>query len=476
MVFNSQVFIFIFAPLAIGIYWLLPRRFRVAWLTLASYLFYAYWDWRFCGLLATVTVLTYACALGIGSARRPTAARTWFLIALLGNVGMLVWFKYAGLLAQTLDSLGGALHLGRIPVPALLFPVGLSFYVFQAISYLADVYRRRAAPTRSLLQFAAFVSLFPHLAMGPLFRWREVGMQLGELPQRLEPAKLNLGLVFFAAGLLKKVLVADNMAYFSDPLWLDWRHLVPGEAWAAALGYTVQLYFDFAGYSLMALGLGYLLGLDLPQNFNSPYRATDIGDFWRRWHMTLSFWLRDYLFTPIANRLAEAWRPLGFRRAALWGSQASLLVTFGICGLWHGAAWTYAVWGLYHGGLQVVHHWLRDGLKVRWRGGWAGRIGTLLLVLLGWVLFRAESFSCAGTMLKNMFDLPHLAAPCAIPKGYFAVAVPGLLWAVFAPNLYEFVHVRKAKPRVWTLIVLGILAAGAVLLLSDSSPFLYTQF
>lgn len=476
MVFNSQVFIFLFAPLAIGIYWLLPVRFRVAWLVLASYLFYTYWDWRFAGLLAAVTVVTYACALGTGAARGRASEGAWFLLAVLANLGMLVWFKYAGLLAQSLDALGGALHLGRVPIPALLYPVGLSFYVFQAISYLADVYRRKTAPTRSLLQFAAFVSLFPHLVAGPLFRWNDVGAQLAALPRRLDPARLNLGLVFFAAGLVKKVLVSDNMAYFSDPLWLDWRHLVPGEAWAAALGYTLQIYFDFAGYSLMALGLGYLLGLDLPQNFNSPYRASDISDFWRRWHMTLSFWLRDYLFTPIANRLAAAWRPLGFRRAALWGSQAALMVTFGICGLWHGAAWTYAVWGLYHGALQVVHHGLRDGLKLRWRGGWPGRCGTLLLVLLGWVLFRAESFACAGSMLRAMFDLPHLAARCAIPKGFFAVAIPALLWAVFAPNLYELVHVRQARPRVWALIVLGLLVAAAVLLLGDSSPFLYYQF
>ena len=463
MLFSSQVFIFIFAPLAIAVYWLIPQRYRLGWLVVASYMFYGYWDWRFCGLMIAVTCFSFAAARRIEAAKYASVRRGWLIAAIAANASLLGYFKYAGFLATTLNAVGRFLHAGGpLPVPEMLFPVGISFYVFEAISYTVDVYRRQVKATASLLHFAGFISLFPHLVAGPIMRWRQLGPQLAAIPERLDMARLNLGLCFFAAGLTKKVLIADRLAYFADPLWLDFRHLAPGEAWAATLGYTLQIYFDFSGYSLMAIGLGHLLGLSLPQNFNSPYRATDIADFWRRWHMTLSAWIRDYLFFPLG----------GMHKLRRW---AALFIAMLLAGLWHGAAWTFVIWGGYHGLLLVIHHALRE-LKLRFRAGWPGRFGMLFLVMLGWVVFRSNGLPMALSMLRTMFSVGRFGETCSVPSAFFAIAIPALLWAVFAPNTYELLHVRQARPRAWALAALGVLAAVAVLLLSDSSPFLYYQF
>jgi alginate O-acetyltransferase complex protein AlgI len=461
--FTSQIFVFVFAPLAIGIYWLLPVRWRLAWLVLTSYAFYAYWDWRYSGLMLLTTLIDYSAGLGIARAKSRAAARGWLLVSLLANLGLLAFFKYTAFAITTGNGLAALFGIeAGLFVPKLVLPLGISFYTFQSIAYTIDVYRKRIKPTQSLLAYAAFVSLFPRLLAGPITRWQQLGAQLAALPARLDWRRLNLGLVFFCAGLVKKVLIADRLAYYINPLWLDWRHLAAGEAWAAALGYTLQIYFDFAGYSLMALGVGYLLGLDLPQNFNSPYRSTDIADFWRRWHMSLSFWLRDYLFFPLGGM--HPWRR--------W---FALVATMAIAGLWHGAAWTFVIWGTYHGVMLLVHHALREK-KLRWRGGWAGRIGTLLLVLLGWVLFRADNVAMAGTLLARMFNVPQLLAHCMMPKGYLPLAFIALLWAMLGPNVYELLQVRKARPAPVALALLGLVAAIGILMLADTSPFLYNQF
>ena len=258
------------------------------------------------------------------------------------------------------------------------------------------------------------------------------------------------------------LLIADRIAYYSDPLWSDAAHLTTTEAWAAALGYALQIYFDFAGYSLMAIGLGFLLGMKLTQNFNSPYRARDIGDFWRRWHMSLSFWFRDYVFFNIG----------GMNLRLRW---TALFIAMALCGLWHGAAWTFVFWGMYHGALLIFHHLLRER-KVRWKGGWLGATGTLLLVIVGWILFKADSPKLASLMYMKMLGFSTSGGIGSVPNALVVLIVIGLAWAILLPNMYEYCVTKGKTPARAILITVGILAAAAVLVLADSTPFLYAQF
>jgi len=463
MLFTSAIFIFAFAPIAIVVFWLLPQRWRLHWLTIASYYFYAWWDWRFCLIMLFTTIVDYNAGRQMAVAKSRAQARWWLIASLVANLGMLGFFKYAGFAARTVDAIaalfGGNAH---VPILDIVLPVGISFYTFQSMTHTIDIYWRRAKPAAYFMHFAAYVSMFPQLVAGPIVRWKHIDQQLLNFPAHLTWDRLSLGLTFFAAGLIKKMLIADRLAYFVDPLWTDYTHLAPGEAWLAMLGYGLQIYFDFAGYSLMAIGLGHLLGVSIPQNFNSPYRASDITDFWRRWHMTLSSWLRDYLFVALG----------GLHVTKRW---VALLGTMLLAGLWHGAAWTFVLWGGFHGAALTIHHALR-ALKLKWRGRYWGTAGTLLLVMLGWVLFRAPSLHVAGHIYATLFDVRRLAEPCHVPLDFPAMIVVALAWAIFAPNTYQLIHARQARPRIAVQITLGILAALSVLFLSGSSPFLYYQF
>jgi len=232
----------------------------------------------------------------------PAHRRAWLVISLCPNLGIPGFFKYYMLLAATANGVSGWLGGGNaLPGWHIVLPIGISFFTFQSMSYTIDICRRQIEPTRDVVEFAAFVSLFPQLIAGPIVRYREICDTLRSLPRRYTSEDLNLGLFYFASGLIKKVLIADRIAFFIDPLLADYRNIAPIEAWLSMIGYSLQLCFDFSGYSLMAIGLGYLLGFRFPHNFNSPYQAVSISDFWRRWHMTLSRWLRDYLYVPLGG-------------------------------------------------------------------------------------------------------------------------------------------------------------------------------
>jgi len=389
--------------------------------------------------------------------------RIWLLISIGVNIGLLGFFKYAGFLTQSINAITEYFHAsGPLPVIEIVLPIGISFYTFQSMSYTMDIYRGQVKPTRSFLLFATFVSLFPQLIAGPVVRYSQLNDQLSNLPKKLTTLNLNLGLVFFACGLIKKTLIADRVAYFGNQLWADYAHLSPGEAWSAVLGSTAQWYFDFSGYSLMAVGLGYLLGLKLPQNFNSPYRADNISEFWRRWHISLSSWLRDYLYHFLGGKKRH------LRMGALVG-------TMFLGGLWHGAAWTYVIFGLLHGFFLMMHHGL-SLLGVKWKAGWFGRIGTMLLFGLSLVIFVSRDMPSAMKMFEHLISLNRFGDPASSPKVFYLLIAVALSWAVFAPNLYSWIHERKRVFSRFALVILGCLAALAVLFLSDTSPFLYYQF
>jgi len=466
VLFNSYVFCLVFLPVVLAGWWLLPPgRGRLLWLTAASYVFYGWWDWRFVPLMFVSSFADYAA--GAYVAKEPRAGRRRAcLVLLLGfNLGILGLFKYYDLFAGSVNGLAGLLGGSPVlPLLRLVLPVGISFYTFNSISYTIDIYRGRLRPARSLLEFAAFVAMFPHLVAGPIVRYADLAPQFADRPRSLAPEWWVAGCWFFVVGMVKKVLVADVLAaQFVAPLWHQVPQLDTAEAWLAVLAYTLQIYFDFSGYSDMAIGLAFLLGFRFPQNFNAPYQAANIGEFWRRWHMSLSFWLRDYLYIP-----------LGGNQGTALETARNLVVVMFLGGLWHGAAWTFAAWGLYHGALLAGHALCRAR-------GWVPRSrvlatgATFLAVMVGWVFFRATSFREAGRLLGTMSGLS--AGPGGnVDLGSRPVAVALLLLSLAAAWLVpETWGWRLPRSRL-AAVLLALLFFGCLLRFATPSPFLYFQF
>ncbi len=467
MLFNSYTFLFFLLPLILGGYYLLvPRRWRSAWLVLCSYVFYGWWDWRFCGLLLLTTTIDYVAGGRITATSSPTVRRRWLTLSVCCDLGILGFFKYFDLGAETANALARALFgptSPSLPLLHLILPVGISFYTFQSMSYTIDIYRGQARPARSFLDFACYVSLFPQLVAGPIVRYRDMDEQLRSRTHTW--SKAGAGITLFVLGLAKKVLVADAVAPLADAAF---SQTSPGlaAAWSGLLAYTLQIYFDFSGYSDMAVGLGLLLGFQFPQNFNSPYKAVSITDFWRRWHISLSTWLRDYLYIP-----------LGGNRHGPARTYFNLWLTMLLGGLWHGADWTFLAWGAWHGlwlALERMHgkRSFADALPLPVQTAW-----TFLLVMLGWVFFRAPTFAVA---LRYFAGLAGCNGTGSLPTPTETVALPWIALALAAALAFRAPNTWQLAPRpIWRLAVaLGALfvLCVATILVNSSSPFLYFQF
>jgi D-alanyl-lipoteichoic acid acyltransferase DltB (MBOAT superfamily) len=418
MLFNTFQFAYFLAAL-LPLYWFLSHRAQNVLLLLASYVFYACWDPRFLALLVLSTVMDYGCGLAVDRIEGPRKRKLFVALSMALNLGLLGYFKYYNFFAEGLQA-----TLGRLGIPVTLaqlqvvLPIGISFYTFQSMSYVIDVYRRDIKPTRNLVRFAAFVSFFPHLVAGPIMRPTTL------LPQIERPRRFNLDqfydgwyLIFW--GLTKKVVVADNLAKIVDDLFGRWQTIDGGLALLAVYAFAFQIYCDFSGYTDAARGIAKLLGFELALNFNLPYFATSPKDFWARWHISLSTWLRDYLYIP-----------LGGNRGPAWMVYRNLMLTMIIGGFWHGAEWTLLAWGFYQGMLLVGHRLAQPLLdRIRPaepidRACWTGlrMVVTFHLVCLGWLLFRAKSLEQAWGMLNA------IAARFAVPAA--SVLVPVLVCVV----------------------------------------------
>src|SRR5437764_3332875 len=398
MLFNSYVFLFAFLPAVLVGWWGLTRwrRLRLAFLTSASWFFYAWWDWRYLPVLVGATSVDFVAGRWIAASESEPRRRLLLATSLATNVGILAYFKYAGFFFGSLNGIGRALGLGAgLPPLRILLPIGISFYTFNSKSYTIDIFRRRVEPTRNVLEYTTFVGLFPHLIAGPIVRFTDLASQLQRLTPRLTSRYAALGAFFLSCGLVKKLLIADQLHPYVSRLYTDHAHLGLLTGWAAAVGYSLQLYFDFSGYSDMAVGLAFLLGFRFPQNFNSPFKAENISDFWRRWHMSLSSWFRDYLFIPLGGSRKGAGRTV-----------VNLVVTMFLAGLWHGAAWTFVVWGLVHGLALGVHGVLRSrGLTPR--SVIVNRVITFLYVVAAFVIFRAPNLHVAGHIRSRIAGAAH---------------------------------------------------------------------
>lgn len=472
MLFHSFEFIFIFLIVVLGLFYGIKQsKLRMTLLFVSSYFFYGYWNYNFIPLLFLSTYLDFVIAKKIAREQRQAAKKFLLTLSVGLNLGLLFFFKYLNFAISNfnivLTNFGFA---GLEQVDSIVLPVGISFYTFQSMSYTIDLYRNHSKPYKNFLSFATYVSFFPQLIAGPIIRHSELVEQLQDaVKKKFDNIYFQQGIFVFVMGLSKKVLLADRIAMGIDPVISMIGQTTTLEAWACALGYTLQLYFDFSGYSDMAIGLGLMFGLRFPPNFNSPYKATSITDFWRRWHMTLSFWLRDYLYIA-----------LGGNRFGPVRTYANLLMTMLLGGLWHGAAWTYFIWGFFHGAWLAIERFL--GIPKRQKTSRLLRLSwpvvTFLLVVIGWVIFRAQSFDHAMVWLDQMFSWQggfKMYNFSARTRDRFAAAVVIGLIIVFAGKNSQ-TYLKDFKGTRFQALIMAVLFFLSLMMLRDDSPFLYFQF
>jgi alginate O-acetyltransferase complex protein AlgI len=430
MRFNSYEFALFFAVLFLA-YWLIrnwPRLQNIVLLS-AGYYFYACWNPKFLALLILSTVMDYGCGLWVDRVENATKRRVVVALSMAVNLGMLGYFKYCNFFAENLQALLGSAGLS-IPLRHLevVLPIGISFYTFQSMSYVIDVYRREIKPTRNLVQFAVFVSFFPHLVAGPIMRPKTLLPQIASRRWfSLQQFYEGIYLIFW--GLVEKVVVADNLAIVVNDLFGRWETLDGGQALTAVYAFAFQIYGDFSGYTNMARGVAKCLGFELPLNFNLPYFATSPQDFWNRWHISLSRWLRDYLYIR-----------LGGNRGGPWLTYRNVMLTMILGGLWHGARWTFVSWGLYQGLLLVSHRlaapWLEriQPHKTIDRACWTALriVVTFHLVCLGWLIFRADSMDQAAGMLAAIVQRP------TIPAAAYLVPVAVTILPLLLVQLFQY--------------------------------------
>jgi alginate O-acetyltransferase complex protein AlgI len=474
MLFCSTQFLLFFTVVFVA-YWSMPwHRARVWFLLAASFYFYASWNKWLALIICVSTALDYLLARGMDASSSVPWRRLLVTVSVVANLGLLCYFKYANFFLRSVEE---ALHaLGAsssLPVLQVILPIGISFYTFEAINYTVDVYRRRVPAERNLAHFMLFITFFPHLVAGPIVRARDFLPQIRR-PKHWDWYRLQLGAQLFLMGLFKKMAIADRMALFADPVFKDPILYNSGAVWLATLAYAIQIYCDFSGYSDMALGAAHMLGYKLAQNFNMPYLAGNVSEFWRRWHMSLSSWLRDYLFIP-----------LGGSRGTNWQTCRNLLITMALGGLWHGASWTFVVWGVLHGVLLIVHRQFqafckpRPGLDRALQSA-AGRVlcvaATFVAVTLGWVFFRSTTFGIAAEMLHRMV-VPHhgLGTPLHNRSLWYLVGVVVLCHALARRGAWKKLEVRLPAP------VLGfgyafVLTVALVLAPHSGQAFIYFQF
>jgi alginate O-acetyltransferase complex protein AlgI len=474
MLFCSQQFL-VFFTLIFTAYWLMPWHRARVWLLLgASFYFYASWNKWLAGIICLSTAMDYAVARGMDATARPWKRKLMLGLSLVANLGLLFYFKYANFFLASLEQALRAVGAhSSMPVLSVILPIGISFYTFEAINYTIDVYRRRVKAERNLANFMLFITFFPHLVAGPIVRAKDFLPQVYRR-KRWDWARLQLGTQFFLMGLFKKLAIADRMALYADPVFANPELYGTGAVWLATIAYALQIYCDFSGYTDMALGSAHMLGYKLAMNFNMPYLAANVSEFWRRWHISLSSWLRDYLFIP-----------MGGSRGTTWQTNRNLMVTMALGGLWHGASWTFVFWGILHGSYLIAHRGFQAVCKRHWRLDWlmqsipgtALRMAlTFACVCVSWVFFRATTFGTAATFLHRLV-VPHvgLSAPLHYRSLWYTVAAVALCHAIAQRGFWKRVAVRMPAP-VMGFGYATVLTLALVLAPDSGKAFIYFQF
>jgi len=509
VLFTEPTFLFLFLPLLLALYFApdLARVFGRSqptahgayanWLLLvASVIFYVKGGGAFTWLMLGSITFNYWMAIAVGRSGSPKTAKRWVAFAVTANLVVLGIYKYANFFVDNINTLSGAVGLARLDVPRVLLPIGISFFTFHAISYVIDVYRRDATAQKSPVHAALYLLLFPQLIAGPIIRYRDIADQLARRTVSIDD--FACGVRRFIIGLAKKVLIANVVAGPADKIFsMPAAQLSPAHAWLGIVCYTLQIYFDFSGYSDMAIGLGRMFGFRFPENFRWPYIAASVQEFWRRWHISLSTWFRDYLYIPLGgNRVSPARR------------YRNLITVFFLCGLWHGASWNFVIWGLWHGAFLVVERLVADrnpqslarrsvedakAAAVRNDTGVANwpiwpHLYTLAVVMIGWVFFRAETLPAAIAFLKAMAGAAATApTPYTVwwyltPEvwlGLVAGAIGSAPWiAALAPRLAREPEARLAAVRLLATASLIALLVASIMSMSARTynPFIYFRF
>ena len=464
MVFSTPVFLFYFLALTLLVYYVVPRKLRNVVLLVSSLFFY-YWGERdYVAIMFVSTAIDYSHGLIVERCKakgNDKGARLAVTSSIIFNLGLLGFFKYWDFLASSLQSVG----LDWMPVLRISLPIGISFYTFQTMSYTIDVYRGDARAQKSIVGFGTFVTLFPQLIAGPIIKYKDLDDQLGGRSHCLE--KFASGAARFVAGLAKKLLIANNLGQ----LWDACKAMGEGEltvaaAWLGILAFAFQIYFDFSGYSDMAIGLGRMFGFEFMENFNYPYISKSITEFWRRWHISLSTWFREYLYIPLGGNRCSRGRWL-----------LNLLIVWCATGIWHGASWNYLLWGLYFYVLLVSEK-LVLGRFLEKLPGWLRHGYVMVLVLISWAIFALEDFSRLGQYLRAMLGLGGLPLVNGLALYHLRNYLPMLIVAAVASTPWGLTRWRRMENRGLQLavLVLGLLACTAYVVAGTYNPFLYFRF
>lgn len=473
MVFSSNIFLFAFLPACLCIYYLVRAsapQLRNLFIFAVSCFFYFWGSGQIALLFLAAVFVNQVLARQIDRSP-PKRARFLFVAGVAYNLCWLFYFKYLNFFYDNLTVFFHAAGLELPSISPIALPVGISFYTFQCIAYLSESYKRTHKPARSWLDYGTYLAFFPHVVAGPIVRYSDIDTEV-----RLRKESLQLffeGIWRFSLGMGKKIIIANTLGSVADQLFgLPSAELSAAEAWLGALCYTFQIYFDFSGYSDMAIGLARMFGFHFPENFNQPYRSQSVTEFWRRWHMTMSNWFRDFVYIPLGgNRLGQ-------RR-----TYVNLWVVFFLCGLWHGADWTFVVWGIWHGLLLVTERWSKARLGFTPQGI-LGNLTTFVLVLIGWVPFRADSLAQAGAFLSRMFCLSHPSSSTLVPVSSYLT--PDVLCGLALALLFAWLPVERLNsirmPEVLITFIQGsvslllLVYAAAAISKSGFNPFIYFRF
>ena len=459
VVFSSILFLFRFLPIAFLIYYLTPKKFKNFVLLILSLFFYGWGEPKYLPIMLYSTVLDYSCSIGISRFRESKALKKMFLsFSLVGNLGMLFFFKYTNFFVSNINTLLST----EIPLLSLALPLGISFYTFQTMSYTIDVYRGKVEAEKNIINLGAFVVLFPQLIAGPIVKYSDISNELKT--RRVDLVQIEDGIRLFIMGLASKVLLANNIgALWTEVEALNILSISSGLAWLGIIAFSFQIYFDFSGYSLMAIGLGKMLGFNFPQNFNYPYISKSITEFWRRWHMTLSSWFKEYLYIP-----------LGGNRVSVPRNYLNLLIVWFCTGFWHGANWNFILWGIFFFVVLVIEKkFLLKGLE---RSKVISRIYVIFLLILSWTLFAITDFTTLLNYFKKMFDFTGGIDWVYYLRNY---GVTLILCAIFSTPLLKNIYEKFIKDRpILKTVLLGVLLTFSVAYLVDASynPFLYFRF
>ena len=473
MVFSSHIFIFYFLALILGAYYFSPGRLKHLVLTLGSYLFYAWWNPWFVLLMIASTMIDFLCGKIIfNSSPKKPQRKIGLLISIAANLSILGFFKYGNFFAENVSILARSIGLGEIALPEffnkIILPIGISFYTFQSMSYTIDIYRKKALPAENFLTFACYVSMFPQLVAGPIVRYSDIAKQL---KHRIHSAgSFIYGFTRFNYGFAKKILLANPVGEIADLCFSAGQSsLNTPAAWIGVICYAFQIYFDFSAYSDMAIGLGRMFGFTFRENFDSPYKSGSITEFWRRWHISLSSFLKDYLYIP-----------LGGNRKGTSRTYINLIIVMFLGGLWHGAQWTFVIWGLIHGSILVIERISRRSKLGEKLPRSMKVLLTFIIILITWVFFRAENINIALNYLSKMFGVGESGQSAGILLGQVTRPMACFMMFISCFAIFIMPNTGNCLKKLTKLkVVLGLLLfvfSISVMFAQDFNPFLYFQF